>query len=177
MQHISKFLSLILRHKPEAINVTLDAQGWVSVDAVLDGMKKAGKKVEISDIMEIVAKDEKGRYSLKGNMIRANQGHSVKVDLGLEEVVPPAVLYHGTIKKFLDVVETEGLKPMKRHHVHLSGDIETATSVGSRRGKPFLIYIDSQAMKNDNIKFYKSENGVWLTDFVDPKYFLNVMEC
>jgi len=174
MEHISKLLSMILRHKPEVIDIKLDAQGWAPVVSIVNGMKKIGKKVEISNILEIVRADAKGRYALKDNntMIRANQGHSIKVDLGLVETTPPDVLYHGTIKKFFDIIKHEGLKPMKRHHVHLSGDEKTALAVGSRRGEPFLIYIDTKAMKNDNIKFYRSENGVWLTDFVDPKYFL-----
>jgi putative RNA 2'-phosphotransferase len=177
MEHLNKFLSLILRHKPGVIGVELDAQGWVSVDDVVSGMKKAGKNVEISDILSIVASDGKTRYSLKNNntMIRANQGHSIPVDLELVAVTPPDALYHGTTIKFIDIIKSEGLKRMQRHHVHLSGDIKTALAVGSRRGEPVLIYINSRAMKNDGIEFYKSENGVWLTDFVDPKYFSDIL--
>jgi len=172
MNHISKFLSLVLRHKPETIGIKLDPQGWVSVADVVGGMIKAGKTVNSLDIIEIVLDDEKGRYSLKDNdtMIRANQGHSIKVDLGLVAQQPPKDLFHGTTERFVDTILKEGLKPMQRHHVHLSADVETAEQVGSRRGKVHIFTIKTAQMIADGFKFYKSENGVWLVDKVPPEY-------
>lgn len=175
MQHLSKFLSLILRHKPESVGLTLDPNGWVNVDKLLVGMQESGKRITLNDLEFIVADDNKGRYSFNQDktMIRANQGHSISVDLGLIEKTPPPTLYHGTPDRFEAIIRIEGLKPMQRHHVHLSDDITTAKQVGSRRGTPFIFHIDTRLMIADNIKFYQSENGVWLVDYVAPKYFMN----
>lgn len=174
--HISKFLSLVLRHKPETIGIKLDSQGWVSVGDVVAGMSRAGKTVDSLDIIEIVLDDEKGRYSLKDNdtMIRANQGHSIKgIDLGLVEKKPPGILFHGTPTKVVSIIRVEGLKPMQRHHVHLSAERKTAQEVGERRGDAFIFEIEADRMYEDGIKFYQSENGVWLTDAVPNQYFRN----
>lgn len=175
MQHLSKFLSLILRHKPESVGLTLDPHGWVNVDKLLVGMQQSGKRITLNDLKEIVKDDNKCRYSFNNDltMIRANQGHSIPVDLGLVEKTPPQILYHGTPDRFESIIRVEGLKPMQRHHVHLSDNLETATQVGSRRGKPFIFKIDTTLMLADNIKFYQSENGVWLVDHVASKYFMN----
>ena len=170
MQHISKFLSLILRHKPETIGIELDAQGWADVDELINGMSKQGKRVTLADIEQIVDEDSKGRYSLENGMIRANQGHSIKVDLGLTPKQPPKTLFHGTPEKFVEIIKQEGLKPMHRHHVHLSADVETAETVGARRGKPHIFTIKTAQMIADGFEFYQSENGVWLVDKVPPEY-------
>lgn len=168
--HISKFLSLVLRHKPETIGITLDSQGWANVNELLAGMQKQGKKVTVKDLEQIVSEDSKGRYSLKDGKIRANQGHSIKVDLELVAKQPPKDLFHGTPEKFVDVILKEGLKPMNRHHVHLSADVDTAQTVGARRGKPHIFTIKTAQMLADGFEFYQSENGVWLVDNVPPQY-------
>ena len=179
--HISKFLSLILRHKPETIGIKLDKQGWAYVGDIVAGMSKAGKTVDSLDIIEIVIDDEKGRYSLKDNdtMIRANQGHSIKdIDLGLTPLKPsevPGWLYHGTNSRFLEAIQSQGLKPMGRQHVHLSDNPETANNVGDRRKKKdtetHIFKISTVEAMNDGVVFYKSENGVYLTDTV-PAWLL-----
>lgn len=176
MQHLSKFLSLILRHDPASVGITLDSQGWANIDELISGMKSKGKKITMIDLQAIVDEDSKGRYSFNDDKtkIRANQGHSIKVDLGLKEETPPKILYHGTNSRFLEAILKEGLKPMARHHVHLSADLETAENVGGRRLKDgtstHVFHISTEQMLKDGIKFYKSENGVWLTDNVSPKY-------
>ena len=172
MQNISKFLSLILRHKPEAISIKLDSQGWASVSDIVIGMTNTGKNVDTKDIISIVLNDEKGRYSLKDNntMIRANQGHSIKVDLDLKEKQPTKDLFHGTATQFVSIILKEGLKPMQRHHVHLSDNVDTAMQVGSRRGNPHIFTVNTSAMIVDGFKFYQSVNGVWLVDNVPTKY-------
>lgn len=174
MKNLSKFMSLVLRHKPEKIGITLNSSGWVDVESFLDGIRKEKyyELCTIDDIEKVVSEDSKGRYSLKDGMIRANQGHSIKIDLKLKSKIPPPKLYHGTPEKFLKSIKKNGLKPMNRHHVHLSSDIETAKNVGERRGKSTVIEIDTMSMVRDNIKFYQSDNGVWLTDEVNPKYLI-----
>ncbi len=180
-EHISKFISLILRHKPEAIGITLDNQGWADVTELMKGMQKQGKFVELSDLEIVVDNDSKGRYSFNEDKtkIRANQGHSIKgIDLGLEIVFGrklPNWLYHGTNSRFVEAILSEGLKPMGRHHVHLSDDMETANNVGSRRLKKdtetHIFKISTVEAVNAGIVFYKSENGVYLTDTV-PAWLL-----
>lgn len=173
---LGKFISLVLRHKPESAYVSLDANGWVNVKELIAGIRKSGRNITMSDLEEIVETDAKNRYSFDKykNRIRANQGHSIKVDVELKKMDPPDVLYHGTAKKTLDNIYKEGIKPMNRLYVHLSKDYETAMKVGSRHGKPVILLIDSKQMKNDGVEFYLSENGVWLTSFVDRKYFKEV---
>ncbi|MHA3915283.1 RNA 2'-phosphotransferase [Halovulum sp. GXIMD14793] len=168
-KQISKYLSLVLRHAPEKAGVTLDAQGWVSVDALLAG---STLPITRSDLDRVVRDSDKQRFAISpdGSRIRANQGHSVPVELDLEEVTPPELLYHGTVAKALEVIRAEGLKPMKRHHVHLSPDIETAQTVGARRGKPVILTILAGQMAADGLRFWRSENGVWLTDAVAAPY-------
>lgn len=165
----SKYLSLILRHRPGSIGLTLDAQGWAEIGALIE---KADIKLTRSLIEEVVATSEKQRFALSadGLRIRANQGHSVAVDLGLAPVAPPPVLYHGTATRFLDAILAEGLKPMDRQKVHLSSDVATATAVGRRHGAPVVLTVDSAAMATDGHVFTCSENGVWLTDSVPPRY-------
>lgn len=169
----SKFLSLVLRHKPEVIGIALDRAGWVPVKTLLSQLKHFGRDMTPDELKELVETNDKKRFSFSedGKKIRANQGHSVEVQLQYAESEPPEVLYHGTVSKYLDAIYDNGLQKMNRHHVHLSQDIETATKVGSRRGKPIILVIDSEAMYKDGYKFYLSENGVWLTDHVPSKYF------
>lgn len=171
---ISKFLSLVLRHKPETIGVQMDAEGWVEIDDLLDKMKAKDKPLSFEDLKELVADNKKQRFIISedGQRIRANQGHSVSVDLKLEALVPPSILYHGTATKNLDSIRKEGLLKGKRQHVHLSPDRETAIAVGSRHGKPAVLEVRSGDMHADGIPFYQSANGVWLCDHV-PHHYLN----
>lgn len=170
---LSKFISLILRHHPEAVNIQLDEHGWADVEELIAGIKKTGKRINRELLEEIVQTDQKQRYSLNEDktLIRANQGHSISVDVELKELEPPALLYHGTAVGFLDSIQKEGLKPMGRLYVHLSKDVETALNVGRRHGKPVVLKIRSGDMYRDGQVFYMSENGVWLTKRVDTKYF------
>lgn len=175
---LSKFLSLVLRHKPEAINIKLDENGWCSVEELLEKCNQNGKSITRDILREIVAEDEKGRYSFNedGEKIRANQGHSIKVNLELKEKTPPKYLYHGTVERFLKDIMSQGLKKMKRQHVHLSGDLETAHKVGNRRGKAIILRIDAERMNKAGHKFFISENGVWLIDNVPAGYIELVLE-
>lgn len=166
----SRFMSLILRHKPEVIDTKLDNEGWCDVDILLKGCS-----ISFNDLETIVRNDNKGRYSFNANKtkIRANQGHSIKVDLKLKQLDPPKLLYHGTSQKHLNSILTTGLNKGTRHHVHLTDDYETAINVGARRkGAVIVLVIDSEQMKKDNYKFYLSENNVWLCDYVPSKYIV-----
>ena len=169
---VSKFLSKYLRHEPKKLGLTLEPGGWVAVDELLAGAAGQGFHFSREELQQVVAENDKQRFSFddSGTKIRANQGHSTEVDLQLQEADPPAELFHGTVGKFLDAILAEGLKKMNRHDVHLSKDIETATKVGQRRGKPIILVIDSARMAADGYKFRLSENGVWLTDHVPPRY-------
>ncbi len=173
-KRISKFLSLVLRHQPELIGIDLDAQGWTPVEDLIAKSQRHGMRFSEAELREVVADSDKQRFAFSedGLMIRANQGHSVAVDLALEPVTPPTVLYHGTVAKFLDAIREMGLLKGKRHHVHLSPDESTATIVGSRRGKPVILTIESARMHANGILFYHSANGVWLTDHVPPEFIV-----
>lgn len=170
---ISKFLAKHLRHAPEALGLTLQPGGWVPVDALLSASEQAGFTITYDELIECVETNDKKRFSFDdtGDLIRANQGHSVEVDLQLEEKQPPDVLYHGTVERFIASIMEEGLMKGKRHHVHLSRDVETARKVGSRRGKPVVLQVDAAKMHGEGFKFWVSVNGVWLTDAV-PALFL-----
>ena len=167
----SKFLSLILRHKPEAIGITLDEHGWARVDEVIAGIGQT-RPMSMDILAEIVATDSKRRYAFNEDktLIRANQGHSVHVDVELEEKVPPEVLYHGTGEKSVASIETQGLLPMSRLYVHLSMDVPTAAKVGQRHGKPVVFRVDAQKMAAQGHRFYVSRNGVWLTKQVPAEF-------
>lgn len=169
---LSKFLALILRHKPEAAGITLDSHGWADVDALLAGMTAAGHPIDRAMLEEIVRTDEKGRYAFSedGKRIRAVQGHSVSVDADLRETAPPEYLYHGTAERFAAAIRAEGLKSMSRLYVHLSGDTETARKVGQRHGKPHIFRIPAAEMAKQGYAFYQAENGVWLTKTVPPAF-------
>lgn len=169
----SKFLSLLLRHKPEEIGLTLDSEGWADVKELLERLHKTGKSHSMNDLREVVATNDKKRFSFNEDetKIRANQGHSLKnVDLKMQSQEPPEVLYHGTSQRFLKSIMESGIEKRSRQHVHLSKDKGTAMTVGSRHGKPAILIIAAQQMHNDGIEFYLSDNGVWLTDYVATKY-------
>lgn len=173
LEQCSKFLSLVLRHKPEALGLTLDENGWVDVEQLLAAANKQGKEWTIDLINETVSTNDKQRFSISddGKRIRANQGHSLKnVELELKPKEPPRILYHGTVDRFLEAIKRKGLQKMNRQHVHLSSDIETAQNVGGRRGKPVILEIASKEMFLDSNQFFLSENGVWLTEQVPAKY-------
>ena len=172
LKHISKFLSLVLRHKPETIGLQLNENGWANVQELIDKMTASGTDLNIELINTIVETNDKKRFAFNDDktMIRASQGHSVEVELNLKQVQPPEFLYHGTVSEALDAIREEGLKKMSRQHVHLSNDQETAAKVGSRRGKPIILIINAAAMTTGGYSFFLSDNGVWLTDHVPAQY-------
>lgn len=169
---VSKYLSYHLRHHPEKLGLILDVGGWVSVDDLLKAANKSGFLISLSELQEVVANNDKKRFSFDqtGGKIRANQGHSVGVDLLLESVEPPEMLYHGTGKDSVESILSQGLLKMSRHHVHLSADIESAKKVGQRHGIPAVFVVDAAGMYKEGYQFYCSDNGVWLVDNVPPKY-------
>lgn len=176
LKRTSVFISLILRHQPEVIGISLDRHGWANVQELIDGINKTGKySIDMPTLEEIVRTDNKQRYSFNEDKtkIRANQGHSVNVDVELKEAVPPEILYHGTGEKYVDSINTEGLKPKSRLYVHLSKDIDTAIKVGSRHGKPVVYKVSAEEMHRQGYQFYLSENGVWLTKIV-PADFIKI---
>lgn len=169
---LSRFISLILRHKPEAVGITLDANGWCDIDALIEGINGAGKPMDRALLEKIVKEDNKQRYIIdhNANKIRANQGHSIAIDLELKTHQPPSTLYHGTVPRFLASILEKGLIKGQRQHVHLSDNRSTALSVGKRRGEAVILEVDAVRMFKDGYVFYRSENGVWLTDFVPSQY-------
>lgn len=173
----SKFLSLILRHKPEEIGLNLDENGWADVEELLEKSLKNGISFSREELFKIVETNDKKRFSFdaSGGKIRADQGHSLRVELGFEEKTPPKTLYHGTAEKNVKLILEKGLQKMKRHHVHLSTDRETARQVGIRYGKPVIFQIDTEKMMSEDFKFFVSKNGVWLVTEVPPK-FLEIYE-
>ncbi|HJP77130.1 MAG TPA: RNA 2'-phosphotransferase [Pseudonocardiaceae bacterium] len=164
---ISKKLALYLRHAPEKIGLNLDEAGWADVEDIL-----AALRITRAELDDVVATNDKQRFAFSedGAKIRASQGHSIPVELDLPRQTPPAVLYHGTVARFLDAILRDGLRPMNRHHVHLSATIDTALKVGARRGKPVVLVVDAAAMDADGVPFWLSANGVWLTDHVPPRH-------
>lgn len=175
--NISKYIALVLRHKPEEGNLTLDKEGYCPTVDLVRAVKRKFTWFTLNDLYDIVNSDEKGRYSFDIHRIRirANQGHSTnQVDLTFKEVIPPDILYHGTATRFLNDIYREGLKPMSRQYVHLSKDIETATRVGERHGMVRVLNIDAKKMYEDGYKFYLSENNVYLVKEVPQRYFLSI---
>lgn len=172
---VSKYLSKHLRHAPEALGLTLDSGGWAPVDELLSAASRHGFPITYDELLECVETSDKQRFSFDetGDRIRANQGHSVAVDLQLEAREPPEILYHGTVAKFLEPIRNEGLKKGRRHHVHLSKDVETARKVGARRGAPIVLQIAAQRMFHDGHTFFLSTNGVWLVETVPPAFLIN----
>ena len=168
----SKFLSLVLRHSPQTIGLQLDSAGWVQTDELLACLARSGRRMSLAQLQAVVAGNNKQRFAFSedGSRIRANQGHSIKVELELKPQQPPAQLYHGTATRFLDAIFQQGLTRQNRHHVHLSASVETASTVGRRHGKLALLTVDAARMAADGHVFYCSDNGVWLTDAVPVGY-------
>ena len=167
---LSRFLAYALRHHPDAIGVSLDRAGWVDVDLLLAALARHGRTVERVELERLVGAPGKQRFEIVDGRIRAAQGHSVDVDLELAPVTPPALLFHGTVERSLPSIERQGLLPMGRRHVHLSGDRPTARIVGARRGQPVILRVDAAAAHAAGHPFLLATNGVWLTDQVPPKY-------
>lgn len=173
VKKVSKFLSLVLRHKPYKANIALDAKGWADVDELIGNMQQKGMKIDREILDYAVEHNDKKRFSYNDDKskIRANQGHSVTIEHDFEQCDPPEFLYHGTISRFMKSIQQQGLKPMGRHHVHLSADIETAKKVGLRRGFPVILKIAAKKMKENGSDFFISKNDVWLVKHIPPAYF------
>lgn len=171
LESTSKFISLILRHKPETIGITLDEHGWANVEELIEGISKE-QPFDMETLEKIVATDSKKRYSFNEDktLIRANQGHSIPVDVELEKKYPPNVLWHGTAEKYVESIDKQGLIPKSRLYVHLSGDYDTALKVGSRHGKPIIYEVNAAQMQQDGYDFFQSVNGVWLIKEVPARY-------
>jgi len=169
-EHLGKLLALVLRHRPDVAGVALDDAGWVGVDELVAGLRRTGRRVTADDVRRAVDADSKGRYELVDGRIRAAQGHSVAVELGLEPVPPPSVLYHGTVERFLPSILATGLRPGSRQFVHLSPDAATAERIGRRRGAPVVLVVDAAGAYAAGHEFRRASNGVWLTDAVPPGY-------
>ena len=174
----SKFLSLVLRHKPERIGLTLDQGGWARVDELIAAANRAGVPLDEALLRQVVEQNDKQRFAFSedGLRIRASQGHSIPVEMGLEPQEPPAFLYHGTATHFLPSIHKQGLVPRGRLHVHLSPDEHTAVKVGQRHGKPAVLTIQAGRMAEDGYEFYLSANGVWLTKHVPVEYIVFPLE-
>jgi len=172
-KRVSKLMSLVLRHDPSAAGISLDANGWADVGELLVGINKQQRApLTLDGLKEVVKTNDKKRFTFNADLtkIRANQGHSLHVDVELKKTLPPVILYHGTVGKYVQAILSEGLKPQSRLYVHLSPDKETAIKVGSRRGVPVILPVQAGRMSNDGFEFYLSENGVWLTKEVPPEY-------
>jgi putative RNA 2'-phosphotransferase len=171
---VSKFLSFVLRHQPDAISITLDIEGWTDISTLIVAAANNGKQLDWDLIQSVVTTSEKKRFAISedGLRIRAVQGHSTEsVDINYVEKAPPEFLYHGTATRFLESIRKEGLLPGSRQYVHLSQDAQTATAVGQRHGKPVMLIIAASTMHHQGFKFYQADNGVWLTGHVSPEFF------
>jgi putative RNA 2'-phosphotransferase len=171
-KNLSKFLSLVLRHQPETIGLQLDENGWASTATLLQRLREHGKQADLATLKEIVAQNDKQRFRFNEDFtrIRANQGHSIDIELALPPATPPDRLFHGTATKNLASIQEKGLLKGSRQHVHLSAQPETAVKVGQRHGTPIVLTIKAKEMAEAGIPFYVSDNGVWLTDHVEAKY-------
>lgn len=170
----SKFLSLVLRHEPDAAGVTLDKEGWIDIDTLLKGCASHGHAMTREELDYIVANNDKKRFIIEGSRIRATQGHSIEVELKYDPVTPPPILYHGTATRFVASIKEKGLIKGDRQHVHLSPDIQTASKVGKRHGYPVVIVVKSALMHEAGFQFFHTPNNVWLTDHVPPEYLMVV---
>lgn len=170
---LGRFLSLVLRHEPGAAGIMLDENGWADVEELLSGVRNSGRQIDMDTLERIVRENNKQRYSFNEDhtKIRANQGHSIQVDVELKETKPPQYLFHGTASRFLPSIQREGIRKMERQYVHLSADFQTALAVGRRHGSPVVLTVDAAAMARDGVTFYLSANGVWQCEYVSPKYF------
>lgn len=169
---LNKYLCLILRHKPEIIGIELDEKGWGNVDILIKNLNEKGKEIDFTLLKQIVETDSKNRFSFDESLkkIRANQGHSINIDLAYKSQEPPEFLFHGTATRLVKSILKSGLDKRNRHHVHLSLDVEAAIKVGQRHGEPFVFEVLAEQMFKDGFKFYLSTNGVWLTESVPVKY-------
>jgi putative RNA 2'-phosphotransferase len=173
LSEVSKFLSYVLRHRPDAIGITLDAEGWADIAALISAAVKAGKQINREQIETVVATNDKKRFAISedGLRIRAVQGHSAdSVDISYAQKVPPEHLYHGTATRFMESIRKEGLRPGSRQYVHLSQDTQTAVAVGQRYGKPVVLKVEALLMHGQSFKFFQAENGVWLTSSVPSSF-------
>jgi putative RNA 2'-phosphotransferase len=168
----SKYLSRHLRHQPERLGLTLEPGGWVGVDALLLACSERGFALSRDDLNEVVERNDQRRFAFDdaGMRIRANQGHTVPIDLFLGPARPPAALFHGTSRHNLDSIRRAGLRSMGRHHVHLSEDRGTATRVGARHGEPVVLRVAAQRMVDDGFVFHVTANDVWLATEVPAAY-------
>ncbi len=173
---LGKFISLILRHQPSVIGISLDENGWADVSELIAGINRSGRQIDLSILERIVAQNDKQRYCFNQDhtKIRANQGHSISVDIQLQQKKPPALLYHGTATAFLKSITKDGIKKQSRQHVHLSKDKQTAVDVGIRHGIPAVLTIDAEKMSQDGYLFYLSQNGIWLCDYIPPNYIIKI---
>lgn len=171
-EKVSKFLSYVLRHRPDSIDLPLDEEGWADISVLIEQAGRNGMELSHAIISKVVATNDKQRFALSedGRRVRANQGHSITVDLALQERQPPEILFHGTATRFLESIKREGLMPRSRHAVHLSDNLDTAIAVGKRHGSPVVFEILSGEMFAVGIKFQRAENGVWLTEHVPAQY-------
>ncbi|MBN8214811.1 MAG: RNA 2'-phosphotransferase [Xanthomonadales bacterium] len=167
----SKFLSLVLRHRPEVIGLSLDEAGWADIDTLIR-LSQAHKPLTRALIEQVVEENSKQRFAISddGRRIRANQGHSIEIELGLQPLAPPRLLYHGTATRFVEAIRREGLAKRSRQHVHLSADADTATAVGARHGQPAVLIVRAGEMAAAGHALFRSENGVWLTDAVPVEF-------
>ncbi|HEU4543461.1 MAG TPA: RNA 2'-phosphotransferase [Jiangellaceae bacterium] len=166
----SRFLSYVLRHRPDTIGVNLDEGGWIAIETLLAALAEHGRPITRDMINQLAAGTNKQRFEIRNDRIRAAQGHSIQVDLHLPPVAPPPLLYHGTVERYLARIRQEGLQPRSRTHVHLSADPHTAAAVGARRGRPTVLIVDAAGMHRHGFTFYQAANGVWLTKHVPPRW-------
>ena len=164
----SKFLSYVLRHNPAAIGISLDQAGWIPIGTLLSAAARHGHPIDPDTLTQLTTGPGKRRFETREGEIRAAQGHTIPIDLGLDPSPPPALLYHGTVARYLPAILTDGLKPGKRTHVHLSADPATAATVGGRRGHPVILVIDAVGLHQQGHQFYRAANGVWLTSHIPP---------
>jgi putative RNA 2'-phosphotransferase len=169
---LSRFLSLVLRHQPEIIGITLSEDGWTNVDELIAAINRHGQALDFETLEHVVETNDKKRFAFSddGEMIRANQGHSVEVNLGYQPTPPPVILYHGTVARFLPGIRENGIQKGQRHHVHLSATLDVAITVGKRRGQPLILTVRAKEMHDAGHHFHISANGVWLTDLVPPQF-------
>ncbi|SEI08905.1 putative RNA 2'-phosphotransferase [Leifsonia sp. CL147] len=170
MVRVSKMLSLTLRHDPGQVGVQLDGGGWVDIDVLLEAFARHGMAVSREELDDIVEQSDKQRFAIANHRIRANQGHSIDVDLGLEPALPPELLFHGTAESSVESILATGINPGQRRQVHLSLDAETARKVGARHGRPVVLTVRAEAMAEAGLEFFRSANGVWLVDEVPAKF-------
>lgn len=173
---LGRFISLVLRHNPDAAGITLDKQGWADTEKLIAGIKATGRKIDMETLERIVRENNKQRYSFNEDKskIRANQGHSIPVEVGMEIKTPPDILYHGTARGSLDSIRLQGIRKMNRLYVHLSPDAETAINVGKRHGKPVVLTVDAKRMAADGYIFRLSDNGVWQSEDIPWEYVTDI---